>query len=69
MRKSKLSGLRQVYDTALGTYPRWQTFIPPSKPASSATGPRGAQLKTFTHYGDDEQNTPYAHQETGRPAI
>jgi len=64
--KSKLSGLRQVYYTALGTYPRpiptpVQNLRPAQQTCEQCHWPRkfwGAQLKTFTHYGDDEQNTP-----------
>ncbi len=64
--KSKLSGMRQVYYTALGTYPRpiptpVQNLRPAQQTCEQCHWPRkfwGAQLKTFTHYGDDEQNTP-----------
>ena len=64
--KSKLSGLRQVYYTALGTYPRpiptpVQNLRPAQQTCEQCHWPKkfwGAQLKTFTHYGTDEQNTP-----------
>ncbi len=64
--KSKLSGMRQVYYTALGTYPRpiptpVQNLRPAQQTCEQCHWPKkfwGAQLKTFTHYGDDEQNTP-----------
>ncbi|MGB8772367.1 MAG: NapC/NirT family cytochrome c [Candidatus Korobacteraceae bacterium] len=64
--KSKLSGLRQVYYTALGTYPRpiptpVANLRPAQQTCEQCHWPKkfwGAQLKTFTHYGDDEQNTP-----------
>ena len=64
--KSKLSGLRQVYYTALGTYPRpiptpVANLRPAQQTCEQCHWPRkfwGAQLKTFVHYGDDEQNTP-----------
>ncbi len=64
--KSKLSGLRQVYYTALGTYPRpiptpVQNLRPAQQTCEQCHWPKkfwGAQLKVFTHYGTDEQNTP-----------
>ena len=64
--KSKLSGIRQVYYTALGTYPRpiptpVANLRPAQQTCEQCHWPRkfwGAQLKTFVHYGDDEQNTP-----------
>ena len=64
--KSKLSGMRQVYYTALGTYPRpiptpVQNLRPAQQTCEQCHWPKkfwGAQLKTFTHYGTDEQNTP-----------
>ncbi len=64
--KSKLSGLRQVYYTTLGTYPRpiptpVQNLRPAQQTCEQCHWPKffwGAQLKTFTHYGSDEQNTP-----------
>jgi nitrate/TMAO reductase-like tetraheme cytochrome c subunit len=64
--KSKLSGIRQVYYTALGTYPRpiptpVHNLRPAQDTCEQCHWPRmfwGAQLKTFTHYGSDENNTP-----------
>ena len=64
--KSKLSGARQVYYTALGTYPRpiptpVQNLASRADTCEQCHWPKkfwGAQLKTFTHFGIDEQNTP-----------
>ncbi len=64
--KSKLSGARQVYYTALGTYPRpiptpVHNLRPAPDTCEQCHWPKkfwGAQLKTFTHFGTDEQNTP-----------
>src|SRR5271165_915305 len=64
--KSKLSGMRQVYYTAMGTFPRpiptpVQNLRPAQQTCEQCHWPKkfwGAQLKTFTHYGDDEPNTP-----------
>ncbi len=64
--KSKLSGLRQVYYTVLGTFPRpiptpVANLRPAQQTCEQCHWPRkfwGAQLKTFTHFGSDEQNTP-----------
>ena len=64
--KSKLSGIRQVYYTALGTYPRpIPTPVHNLRPAADTCEhchwPKkfwGAQLKIFSHFGTDEQNTP-----------
>jgi len=64
--KSKLSGMRQVYYTVRGTYPRpiptpVHNLRPAQQTCEQCHWPKkfwGAQLKTFTHYGDDEQNTP-----------
>jgi nitrate/TMAO reductase-like tetraheme cytochrome c subunit len=64
--KSKLSGLRQVYYTAMGTYPRpIPTPVHDLRPAADTCEqchwPKkfwGAQMKVFSHYGSDEQNTP-----------
>jgi nitrate/TMAO reductase-like tetraheme cytochrome c subunit len=64
--KSKLSGIRQVYYTALGTYPRpiptpVHNLRPAQDTCEQCHWPKkfwGAQLKSFTHYGSDEQNTP-----------
>src|SRR6516162_9152649 len=64
--KSKLSGIRQVYYTALGTYPRpiptpVHNLRPAADTCEQCHWPKkfwGAQLKTFSHFGTDEQNTP-----------
>ena len=64
--KSKLSGMRQVYYTARGTYPRpiptpVENLRPAQQTCEQCHWPKkfwGAQLKSFTHYGNDEQNTP-----------
>ena len=64
--KSKLSGIRQVYYTARGTYPRpiptpVENLRPAQQTCEQCHWPKkfwGAQLKSFTHYGNDEQNTP-----------
>ena len=64
--KSKLSGMRQVYYTAMGTFPRpiptpVRNLRPAQQTCEQCHWPKkfwGAQLKTFTHYGDDERNTP-----------
>jgi nitrate/TMAO reductase-like tetraheme cytochrome c subunit len=64
--KSKMSGLRQVYYTARGTYPRpipspVANLRPAQQTCEQCHWPKkfwGAQLKTFTHFGSDEQNTP-----------
>src|SRR6516162_7337737 len=64
--KSKLSGIRQVYYTAMGTYPRpiptpVHNLRPAADTCEQCHWPKkfwGAQLKTFSHYGSDEQNTP-----------
>src|SRR5271166_620007 len=64
--KSKLSGIRQVYYTAMGTFPRpiptpVHNLRPAADTCEQCHWPKkfwGAQLKVFTHYGDDEQNTP-----------
>jgi nitrate/TMAO reductase-like tetraheme cytochrome c subunit len=64
--KSKLSGARQVYYTAMGTYPRpipspVQNLRPASDTCEQCHWPKkfwGSQLKVFTHFGNDEQNTP-----------
>jgi len=64
--KSKLSGIRQVYYTAMGTFPRpiptpVHNLRPAADTCEQCHWPRkfwGAQLKTFAHYGTDEQNTP-----------
>jgi nitrate/TMAO reductase-like tetraheme cytochrome c subunit len=64
--KSKLSGMRQVYYTAMGTFPRpiptpVHNLRPAPDTCEQCHWPKkfwGAQLKVFTHYGSDEQNTP-----------
>jgi len=64
--KSKLSGIRQVYYTATGTYPRpiptpVHNLRPAADTCEQCHWPKkfwGAQLKTFSHYASDEQNTP-----------
>jgi len=64
--KSKMSGARQVYYTAMGTFPRpiptpVHNLRPAPDTCEQCHWPKkfwGAQLKTFTHYGSDEQNTP-----------
>ncbi len=64
--KSKMSGLRQVYKTALGTYPHpIETPVANLRPASQTCEqchwPRrfwGAQLKVFNHFSSDEANSP-----------
>jgi nitrate/TMAO reductase-like tetraheme cytochrome c subunit len=64
--KSKMSGLRQVYKTVLGTYPHpIESPVVDLRPASQTCEqchwPRqfwGAQLKVFNHFASDEGNTP-----------
>ena len=64
--KSKLSGIRQVYYTALGTFPRpiptpVHNLRPAAETCEQCHWPKkfwGAQLKVFSHFGTDEQNTP-----------
>jgi nitrate/TMAO reductase-like tetraheme cytochrome c subunit len=64
--KSKLSGIRQVYYTAMGTYPRpiptpVHNLRPAADTCEQCHWPKkfwGAQLKAFSHFGTDEQNTP-----------
>jgi nitrate/TMAO reductase-like tetraheme cytochrome c subunit len=64
--RSKMSGLRQVYYTIRGTYPRpipspVANLRPAQQTCEQCHWPRkfwGAQLKTFTHFGADENNTP-----------
>lgn len=64
--KAKLSGLRQVYYTAMGTYPRpiptpVHNLRPAADTCEQCHWPKkfwGAQLKVFSHFGTDEQNTP-----------
>ncbi|MFZ0707312.1 MAG: NapC/NirT family cytochrome c [Candidatus Korobacteraceae bacterium] len=64
--RSKMSGLRQVYYTIRGTYPRpipspVANLRPAQQTCEQCHWPRkfwGAELKTFTHFGADENNTP-----------
>ena len=64
--KSKLSGARQVVNTAFNTYPRpiptpVHDLRPAQQTCEECHWPKkfyGAQLKTFTHYASDEKNTP-----------
>ena len=64
--KSKLSGARQVFKTALNTFPRpiptpVQNLRPASETCEACHWPKkffGAQLKVFNHYTSDENNTP-----------
>lgn len=63
--KSKLSGTRQVFATAFNTFPRpiptpVHDLRPAQETCEQCHWPRkfyGAQLKVFTHYGSDENNT------------
>jgi nitrate/TMAO reductase-like tetraheme cytochrome c subunit len=64
--KSKLSGARQVFATALKTYPRpiptpVHNLRPAAQTCEQCHWPKkfyGAQLKVFNHYAADEKNTP-----------
>jgi len=64
--KSKLSGARQVFATALNTYPRpiptpVHNLRPAAQTCEQCHWPKkfyGAQLKVFNHYASDEKNTP-----------
>jgi nitrate/TMAO reductase-like tetraheme cytochrome c subunit len=64
--KSKLSGARQVFATAFNTYPRpiptpVHNLRPAAQTCEQCHWPKkfyGAQLKVFTHYSSDENNTP-----------
>ena len=64
--KSKISGIRQVFATALNTYPRpiptpVHNLRPAQETCEECHWPRkfyGGQLKVFTHYAGDEKNTP-----------
>jgi nitrate/TMAO reductase-like tetraheme cytochrome c subunit len=66
--RSKLSGLQELYVTLRNTYPRpipspVKNLRPAQDTCEQCHWPRkfwGAQLKTFTHFGSDEQNTPRA---------
>jgi nitrate/TMAO reductase-like tetraheme cytochrome c subunit len=64
--RSKLSGARQVFKTALNTFPRpIETPVANLRPAPETCEqchwPKkfwGAQLKVINHYSSDEKNTP-----------
>jgi NapC/NirT cytochrome c family protein len=64
--RSKLSGARQVFKTALNTFPRpiptpVHNLRPAQETCEQCHWPKkfyGAQLKVFNHYGSDEKNTP-----------
>jgi hypothetical protein len=64
--KSKLSGARQVLAVLRNSYPRpipspVANLRPAQETCEQCHWPRkfyGAQLKIFTHFGDDEKNTP-----------
>jgi LPXTG-motif cell wall-anchored protein len=63
--KSKLSGARQVFKTALNTFPRpiatpVHNLRPASDTCETCHWPKkfyGAQLKVFNHFSSDEKNT------------
>lgn len=64
--KSKLSGAYQVYAATFNKFPRpiptpVENLRPAQETCEQCHWPKkfwGAQLKVFTHYGNDEQNTP-----------
>jgi len=64
--KSKLSGARQVFKTALNTFPRpiptpVHNLRPAADTCETCHWPKkfyGAQLKVFNHFASDEHNTP-----------
>jgi len=64
--KSKLSGARQVFKTALNTFPRpipspVHNLRPAAETCETCHWPKkffGAQLKVINHYASDEKNTP-----------
>jgi len=64
--RSKLSGARQVYAAAFNTFPRpiptpVANLRPAQETCEQCHWPRrfvGDQLKTITHFGTDEKNTP-----------
>src|SRR5215470_6948225 len=64
--RSKLSGARQVFATALNSYPRpiptpVHNLRPAQETCEQCHWPKkfyGAQLKVFTHFASDEKNTP-----------
>jgi nitrate/TMAO reductase-like tetraheme cytochrome c subunit len=65
--KSKLSGTRQLVKVVLNDYPRpiptpVHNLRPAQDTCEQCHWPKksyGMQLKTFTHYSSDEQNTPH----------
>ena len=64
--KSKLSGTRQVFKTALNTFPRpiptpVHNLRPAAETCETCHWPKkfyGAQLKVLNHFSSDEKNTP-----------
>jgi nitrate/TMAO reductase-like tetraheme cytochrome c subunit len=64
--KSKLSGAYQVYAATFNKFPRpiptpVENLRPAQETCEQCHWPKkfwGAQLKVFTHYGNDEKNTP-----------
>jgi nitrate/TMAO reductase-like tetraheme cytochrome c subunit len=64
--RSKLSGARQVFKTALNTFPRpiespVANLRPAPETCEQCHWPKkfwGAQLKVINHFGNDEKNTP-----------
>jgi nitrate/TMAO reductase-like tetraheme cytochrome c subunit len=64
--RSKLSGAYQLYAVTVKNYPRpiptpVQNLRPAQETCEECHWPKkfhGAQLKVFTHYGNDEKNTP-----------
>jgi nitrate/TMAO reductase-like tetraheme cytochrome c subunit len=64
--KSKLSGTRQLFAVMFNTFPRpiptpVHNLRPAQETCEECHWPKkfyGAQLKVFTHYASDEQNTP-----------
>jgi nitrate/TMAO reductase-like tetraheme cytochrome c subunit len=64
--KSKLSGVRQVFKTALNTFPRpiptpVHNLRPAAETCETCHWPKkfyGAQLKVFNHFASDEKNSP-----------
>ena len=64
--KSKMSGMRQVYYTARGTFPRpipspVENLRPAQQTCEQCHWPAkfyGGQLKVINHFGSDEKNTP-----------
>jgi len=64
--RSKMSGIRQVFKVALGTFPRpigspVENLRPAPETCEQCHWPRkfwGAQLKVINHFGYDEKSTP-----------